>query len=382
LAYRKGIEVLFISYSNYRIQEKIQSLSFYIKQEVISLARKNQVTLSDVAKKAGVSPSTVSRVISDSSRISKATKERVQKCMDELGYYPNAIARSLAKNKTGNIGVIMPSRDEDIFLNPFFPETLRGIVKGAAIFGYDILLSTNTEVGDELQSIKNFVRASKVDGLVLMSSRINDDNISYLLSIDFPFSLIGTPYMEDSRINYVDNDNFMAAYELTKYMISKGRSKIAMIAADPSLLVTKKRIEGYKRAIKDCNLTCDEDYIFIGSFDEETGFKFGRELIGLVPRPDAVIITDDLVAFGAIQVLEGLKFKIPEDIAIASFNNSIISRYSQIPFTSVDVNAHDLGLESINILVEALEKGMQNRRIIIPYEIHKRQSTEGMFSTE
>lgn len=340
------------------------------------MARKNQLTLSDVAKKAGVSPSTVSRVISNSPRISLATKEKVEKYMEELGYYPNAIARSLAKNKTGNIGVIMPTRAEDIFLNPFFPEALRGIVKSAANSGYDILLSTNTELEDELNSIKNFIRGSKVDGIVLMSSKIDDASMDYLSSVDFPFSLIGSPYKDDSKINHVDNDNFMAAYELTMYLALTGKKNIAMIAADPNLMVTKKRIEGYKKAIQENNLDFNESQLFIGSFDEETGYKYGRELLNITPRPDAVIITDDLVAFGAIQVLEGLNISIPEDIAIASFNNSLLSRYSQTPFTSVDVNAHDLGLESINLLVEAIEKGITNRKKIIPYKIHKRRSTE------
>lgn len=209
-----------------------------------------------------------------------------------------------------------------------------------------------------------------------MSSKIDDASMDYLSSIDFPFSLIGSPYKDDSRINHVDNDNFMAAYELTMYLALMGKRNIAMIAADPSLMVTKKRIEGYKKAIKENNLDFNESQLFIGSFDEETGYKYGRELLNITPRPDAVIITDDLVAFGAIQVLESLNINIPEDIAVASFNNSVLSRYSQTPFTSVDVNAYDLGLESINLLVEAIEKEVKNRKIIIPYKIYKRKSTE------
>ncbi len=343
---------------------------------MIDLIKKNQVTISDVAKLAGVSPSTVSRVISNSPKISEATKDKVLKHMKELGYHPNAIARSLAKSKTGNIGVIMPSRTEDIFLNPFFPEAIGGIVRASAKTGYDILLSTNTESEHELDSIKNLIHASKVDGIVLMSSKVDDESIDYLTSINFPFSIIGSPYNKGDGINYVDNDNFMAAYELTVYLTKMGRKNIAMIAGDPSLMVTKKRIEGYKKAIEESNLVFNEKHLFIGSFNEETGYKYGRELLDLDPRPEAIIVTDDIVAFAAIQVLESLNISIPEDIAIASFNNSVLSRYSQTPFTSVDVNAYELGLESINLLVEAIEKGLRNSKKIIPYIIHKRKSTE------
>ena len=337
--------------------------------------KKNQVTISDVAKLAGVSPSTVSRVISNSPRISDSTKEEVLRCMDELGYYPNAIARSLAKKKTGNIGLVVPNRAEDILLNPFFPEALRGIIKAATNTGYDILLSTNNGLENELTSIKNLINASKVDGIVLMSSKVDDESIVYLTNKDFPFSIIGSPYRIDEGINYVDNDNFMAAYELTKYLASMGKKNFAMIAGDPSLMVTKMRIQGYKQAIEEFDLDFKEGNLFIGTFDEETGYKYGKEILELEPRPDALIVTDDLVAFGAIQILENVNIKIPEDIAIASFNNSVLSRYSQTPFTSVDVNAHDLGFESINLLVEAIEKGIKNQKIIIPYKIHKREST-------
>ena len=336
----------------------------------------NQVTLNDVAKMAGVSPSTVSRVISNSPKISDATKNRVLKCMDELGYYPNAIARSLARKKTGNIGVIMPTRTEDIFLNPFFPEALRGILKGASNKGYDILLSTNTGKDDELKRIKTFIRGSKVDGIILMSSKMNDECIEYLSSIKFPFSLIGSPYDFIEKVNHVDNDNYMAAYELTRYLTIIGRKRIAMIAGDDKLIVTKKRIEGYIKALEESNISFDKDLLFIGSFDEKTGYRYGKNLLDLKPRPDGLIVTDDLVAFGAIQVFESLNISIPEDIAVASFNNSVLSRHSSTPFTSVDVNAYQLGKKSINLLVEAMEKGIEGKKIIIPYKIYKRESTE------
>ena len=336
----------------------------------------NSVTIKDVAKKAKVSPSTVSRVISKNPRISKATSDRVLECMKELGYYPNAIARSLAKNRTGTIGVIMPTTSEDVFLNPFFPEALRGIAKGATKAGYDILLSANSEKNEELKIIQNFIRSSKVDGLILMSSKLNDECIEYLHSIDFPFSLIGTPNINIDRTNHVDNDNFMAAYELTIHLRMIGKKNIAMIAGDEKLTMTQKRVDGYKRALIESNISFNKGLLFTGSFDEKTGHKYGDIIAKLESRPDAVIITDDLVAFGAVRVFEQLGVRIPEDIAVASFNNSILSKYANIPITSVDVNAATLGLESMNLLVEAIEKGVRGNKIITPYSIMKRKSTQ------
>lgn len=345
--------------------------------DVIILKKKSSVTIKDVAKKAGVSPSTVSRVISRSPRISKATSDKVLEHMAELGYYPNAIARSLANQKTGIIGVIMPTTSDDVFLNPFFPEALRGIAKGASKSGYDILLSTNSEKDEELKIIQNFIRGGKVDGIILMSSKVEDECIDYLCSIDFPFSLIGSPDIGAEAINHVDNDNYMAAYELTRYLSSMGKKNIAIIAGDEKLTVTKKRVEGYKRALEESNLSFRDELLFTGSFEEKTGYKYGSIIADLNPRPDGVIITDDLVAFGAMRVFEQLNVNIPEDIAVASFNNSILSRYSNIPITSVDINAARLGYESMNLLLAAMERDIRGNKIITPYTIHKRKSTEG-----
>ncbi len=341
------------------------------------MKKSNHTTVKDVALKAKVSPSTVSRVISNNPKISEETRVRVLKVMDELGYYPNAIARSLASRKTGTIGVILPSRTEDLLLNPFFPEALRGILKGAAAASYDVLLSSSTESKNELEIVKTFIRSSKVDGIILMSSKVNDETQEYLSSIDFPFSLIGSPYDHKEKVNHVDNDNYMAAYELTTYLSMIGRKRIALITGEDRQMVTMKRMEGYKKALMESNLPYDEKLLFTGKFDEETGYTYGGAILNLDPMPDAIIITDDLIAFGATKVFKSAGISIPKDMAIASFNNSILSRYSDIPLTSVEIHSFDLGFYSVELLVNAINDGVKGRKLIIPYDIVKRQSTEG-----
>lgn len=360
-------------------EKELTDFRGYIAFQGVSVLKKNgHVTISDVAKKAGVSPSTVSRVISNNSRISEATTKKVLKCMEEMSYYPNAMARSLARKKTGVVGVIMPTTSEDILLNPFFPEALRGIVKGASSKEYDLLLSTNTEKDEELKIIKNFIRGSKVDGVILMSSKVKDEAIKYLTEIDFPFSLIGSPEELSEQINHVDNDNFMAAYEITCYMSVRGKKRIAMIAGEEKLTVTRKRVDGYKRALKESNLQFDPDLLFTGPFDEKTGYEYGSKISDMTQMPDALIVSDDLVTFGAMKIFENSGIRVPEDISVASFNNTALSRYSNIPITSVDINALGLGKEAMNLLVEAMEKGIRGKKVIIPYAVHKRQSTEGL----
>lgn len=339
------------------------------------LEKKKQVTANDVAKMAGVSPSTVSRVISNNPRISEPTRRKVLKCMEELGYYPNANARSLAIKKTGTVGIIIPTTSEDYFSNPFFAESLRGIIRGASKSGYDLLLSTNTEKGEELKITKKFVRGSKVDGIILMTSKVDDECIEYLKNIDFPFSIIGST--DDEKINQVDNDNALAAYELTKHLIEIGRKRIAMIVGDINLVVSKKRIKGYKKALSEANIDFDENLLFSGSFDEKTGYDYGVKISKINPLPDGLIVADDLVAFGAVKAFEDLEINIPKDIAVASFNNSVLAKHSNIPLTSVDINAFELGREAMNLLVDAIEDEVRGEKITIPYNIYKRASTKG-----
>lgn len=339
------------------------------------LDKKKQVTANDVAKMAGVSPSTVSRVISNNPRISEPTRRKVLKCMEELGYYPNANARSLAIKKTGTVGIIIPTTSEDYFSNPFFAESLRGIIRGASKSGYDLLLSTNTEKGEELKITKKFVRGSKVDGIILMTSKVDDECIEYLKNIDFPFSIIGST--DDEKINQVDNDNALAAYELTKHLIEIGRKRIAMIVGDINLVVSKKRIKGYKKALSEANIDFDENLLFSGSFDEKTGYDYGVKISKINPLPDGLIVADDLVAFGAVKAFEDLEINIPKDIAVASFNNSVLAKHSNIPLTSVDINAFELGREAMNLLVDAIEDEVRGEKITIPYNIYKRASTKG-----
>lgn len=342
------------------------------------MKKTNHVTVHDVAEKAGVSTSTVSRVISDNPKISNETKQKVIKIMEELGYYPNAIARSLANRKTGTIGVIFPNRTEDSLLNPFFPEALRGILKGTSFYAYDVLLSSSSEGRNELDIVKSLIRSSKVDGIILMNSSVNDECELYLNGIGFPFSLIGTPYSHHEKVNHVDNDNYKASYELTTYLYQTGRKKIALIAGEIGQMVSVQRVEGYKKALLDCQMQYDEKMLFTGKFDEETGYRYGNEILNLKVRPDAIIITDDIIAFGAVKVLESKGIKIPTDIAIASFNNSVLSRYSDIPLTSVEINSFELGYEAVGLLVNSIKEGTIGQKVVIPYSIIKRQSTEGM----
>lgn len=339
------------------------------------MKKKVKPTVKDVAKQAGVSPSTVSRVISNNPRISKATRERVLKEMEILQYHPNAIASSLARSRTRIIGVIMPARESDALLNPFFPEALRGIVMAASRYNYDVLLSTHSKNKEELDVIKNFIGTGKVDGLILMSSREADPNIKYLKKTDFPFSVIGSD--AGYSVNHVDNDNVRAAFDLTNHILATGKRNIYFASGPGELSVSKDRLAGYRQALTEAGIPLDDSHIFSGAFDEETGMRIAEEIFRCQDKPDAVVATDDVIAFGLSRTMINFGYKIPEDIAIGSFNNSVLSRYSDAQLTTIDIHSFDLGQRCIEQLMEAIEDGLRDGSAIISHELIKRKSTLG-----
>lgn len=338
-----------------------------------------RITIKDVARKAGVSPSTVSRVISGSTRISTSTTSRVMKCMEELGFHPNAIARSLANSTSRTIGLIMPEKPGEALSNPFFPEALRGILRASSELGYDVLLSSHLgEMENQLYSIKSMINGSKVDGILLMTSRNFDVSIEYLNGLDFPFSVIGSPMDSSTSFNHADNDNIKAAYELTGQLIDLGYKDIAFLAGGKDLTVTKHRMEGFIKAIEEAGLKHDPSSIHIGEFNEEAGYQFGEWLASSQTTVDAMIATDDVLAFGAANALMERGLKIPEDIAIASFNNSILSRRCNTPITSIEIHPDRLGEEAVKLLISAIQEGTRGYKITVPHTIYRRMSTDGL----
>ncbi len=338
------------------------------------MVKRQRITINDVAREAGVSPSTVSRVISKNPRISKLTTESVLSHMKRLGYHPNAIARNLAINSSKTIALIMPENPGEALLNPFFPVALRGIVKTSTKNGYDILLSSTTEITD-MQIVKGLVSAAKVDGVLFMTSKIENKSIEYLREIEFPFSVIGSPYEDVDDTNHVDNDNERASYELTTYLVDKGSKSIALITGGRFLTLTEQRIKGFRRAISEKGLDEESGRLFVGEFNEETGYRYAREIIDSGEKFDAVVATDDVVAYGVVSAFIERGLSVPEDTMVAGFNNSLLSRQCAVPITSVEINADLLGAQAVDIIMENIRNGERQKKRTVPCTIFKRKST-------
>lgn len=312
------------------------------------------VTIKDVAKAAGVSPSTVTRVIQNKSTISDETKKRVRKAMKELNYHPNLNARSLVSSYTQVIGLVLPDDSDAFYQNPFFPSVLRGISQVASENHYAIQIATGKDK-ERLNAISQMVYGKRVDGLIFLYAQEEDPLVKLVAEEQFPFLILGkslSPF-----IPLVDNDNVQAGFDATEYFIKKGCKRIAFIGGSKKLFVTKDRLTGYEQALKHYKLTTDNNRIyFADEFLEEKGYKFSKRLFKHDPQIDAIITTDSLLAEGVCNYIA----KHQLDVPVLSFD-SVNPKLNLAAY--VDINSLELGRVSLETILQIINDNKNNKQI-------------------
>lgn len=329
------------------------------------------VTIKDVARECNVSPSTVSRVIAGSPRISDETKKRVHEAIKKLNYHPNIIARSLANKATRVIGLVLPSQVENLFENPFFIQVMTGVSSYAKQAGYYIMYTFCKTEEEELNTIKDYVHSNLVDGIILSVVRFEDKCVKYLQEIEFPFVVIGRPE-DTTNVLWVDNDNFQAMYNVVNKLLMDGHKEIAFIGANSQLNVTSDRLSGYKQAHKIHGIGISEDLILeVEDFKEDLAYEAIKELLKK-RRPTALVATDDLLAIGANHYFVESNIN---DVALVGFNNIPLAEYQRPSLTSVDINAKKVGHYAANLLVDKLQGNIKVGHHIIDVSLVEREST-------
>ena len=323
------------------------------------------VTIKDVAKAAGVSPSTVTRVIQNKSTISDETKKRVRKAMKELNYHPNLNARSLVSSYTQVIGLVLPDDSDVFYQNPFFPSVLRGIAQVASENHYAIQIATGKDEKERLNAISQMVYGKRVDGLIFLYAQENDPLVQLVVDEQFPFLILGkslSPF-----IPLVDNDNIQAGFDATEYFIKKGCSRIAFIGGTKRLFVTLDRLTGYEQALQEHNLPLDTNLTYFATeFLEDNGYRFSRLLFKHNPNIDAIITIDSLLAAGVCDYLNEHQLDVP----VLSFD-SVNPRLNLAAY--VDINSLALGRTSFETILQIINDVKENRQIcyrqLIAHEI-------------
>lgn len=332
-------------------------------------------TIKDVARLAGVSPSTVSRTCANHPSISNETKEKVRKAMDELGYEPNFQASNLASKISKTIGIVLPVSDSEMFKNAFHLEAIRGIGEFCNQQQYMNTLVTGSTEKELLHVIKSMVKSGKVDGFIMLYSKKDDIVLEYLCNEGITFSLIGKAAVHTNQIVYVDNDNVSAAKEATDYLIDKGHTRIAFICTDAKSMFIHDRRSGYMLSLAEHQISFDPSYCLEQSYYQSNHEEELDRLLNSDNPPTAILASDDILAVALEKRLFKLNKRVPEDVSIMAFNNSLFSKIMNPPLTCVDVNPYQLGVEAASQTINHIENpNLLATKIIVPHKIIERKS--------
>ncbi len=327
------------------------------------------LTLKDIARKAKVSIKTVSRVINDEPMVSENTRSRVKSVIEELGYQPNLIARSLKKRKSNAIGIILP----DIG-NPAFTEMVKGCMDSLNSKGYYTFLgSYEDDTNKEEEFIRDF-NSMFIDGLIIIPSITESRDISIFEKINCPMVFIDRE-IDGLNMDTVISENLNGVYRATKHLIKKGHKKIIFLGGLKTVKPAKKRFEGWKKALDEKNLFI-EDLVFWGSFSIESGYLMMSQALEKLDNIDAVFAGNDIVALGAMNAIKDKNLDIPDDISIIGYDDMFFSQYLNPSLSSVAAKLFILGKTAAELLLKRIKNpvDIKPKRIVIESDLILRDS--------
>ena len=329
-----------------------------------------QATIRDVARAARVSVATVSRALNDSGPVRDDTRRRVRDAVQSLRFTPHGAARSLITSRTNTLGVLLP----DLY-GEFFSEIIRGIDREAQRAGYQLLLSSARNARDE---IKGAFRAMYgcVDGLILMAPDVELAELFAQHRDRTPIVFINSPVESDDAY-VITIDNHGGAYRMVKHLVQNGHRRIAIIRGGNRNHDAAERLRGYRDALIDSGVACDPRLELQGDFTEAAGYRAAHTVLKLDPRPTAIFAANDAMAIGALSALREEGAAVPEEIAVAGFDDIPIARYVSPPLSSVHVPIARLGERAMELLLGAMTGSANGagRRVVLPTTLVIRTSS-------
>lgn len=331
---------------------------------------KVNVTIYDVAREAGVSMATVSRVVNGNSNVKQATKEKVLAVIKELDYRPNAVARGLASKKTTTVGVIIPDVTDE-----FFSELARGIDDVASMYHYNIILANSDESGSkELQVLENLL-AKQVDGVVFMGNVIDDELRAEFRHSNAPIVLAGS-VDEQNQQPSVNIDYIAAAKDAVNKLIANGHKQIAFVSGNMDQSINKNyRLKGYQEALEEAGLEFDEALVFAADYFYGSGYRMADEVQKSVAT--AAYVGDDELAAGVLNGLTDAGVTVPDDFEIITSNNTKLTQVTRPQLTSITQPMYDMGAIAMRMLTKLMNKEeLDEPTVVLPYGIVERQTTK------
>lgn len=328
------------------------------------------VKIKDVAQRAGVSITTVSRVLNGEKYVKDDLKLRVNQAIDELGYAPSQIARSLVRKKTNLIGVIVPD-----LTSSFYSTILSSIEETASFNDYNLLVCNIIEDIDKEFKYLNVFKEMRVEGIIIMHEKINEEIHNFIDKLNIPLIFSSVKPLEQKFISIIIDD-YTAAYDATKYLIELGHTRIGFIGGDMRDITSgQNRYSGYLNALTDHQVEINDKYIRFGDYKVNSGYEQMREFLRCDEPPTAVFAVSDDMAVGAMNCIHDHHLKVPEDISIVGFDGSQLTELVRPRITSMEQPIQEMGRVSVDTLLKLIEGDLKIKEdIIMNHQLVVRES--------
>jgi DNA-binding LacI/PurR family transcriptional regulator len=328
------------------------------------------VTIDEVARRAGVSKTTVSKHLNGVPYVSERAATRIDAAIAELDFRPNQLARGLATNRTGSLAVVIPS-----ITNPFYPDLVAAIDTEASKRGYDlILVSTGGDAGREAKLVDD-LRRKRVDGILFASVRVDDSELNELVARGEKVVMVSR-HLEGVAADFVVPDNHAGAVMATEHLIRLGHRAIGYLGGPISVVAFRDRLLGYRDTMAKHGLEVDSRWVVITESGIDAGFRGALQLSNAGERPTALFVGSDVMALGVLEAAQSSGWTIPGDLALVGFDNISFARVAAVPLTTVDGRTAELGRIAVQLLVDRIEgNGVSSvKHIILPPALIVRRS--------
>lgn len=325
-------------------------------------------TIYDVAEKAGVSISTVSKVLNNTGSLADKTRKKVKETMEELNYQPSVVAS--VKKRIQTIGLLIPN-----IANPFMAEVARSIENHVKRHGYSLMIcSTDNDLKNEVEYI-SILKQKYTDGIIVATGLKKEKAIKELIKTDLPIALLSRD-VPSLAADTVMVDDYLGGYEATRHLIDLGHEEIAMLTEDTSFSTIRARVRGYKKALEEAGLNYDESWVLTNNISIEEGKKAMLSLLKKSSPPTAVFASTESLAIGAVQGARELNVKVPDELSIVGFDDTVLSTICEPPLTTIAQPIEEMGKKVAELLIEEIEKKKESKqRVVLSPKLIVRNST-------
>jgi LacI family transcriptional regulator len=329
-------------------------------------------TIHDVAKRAGVASITVSRVINNSGYFSQGTRQRVEAAIAELGYVPNRLARSLRSKRTNILALVLTD-----ITNPFFTTLARGVEDTASDAGFIVIFCNTDESETEEQKYLQVLLQQQVDGILLVPARSTSDSVELVQKHGTPVVVLDRRLPSSAKVDVVRCESVDGAYRLVQLLIGLGHRQIAVLSGPKIVSTAKDRVTGYRQAMVEAGIDNRLQLVYYGAFTQSSGYEMAQQVLNVNPRPTALFAANNLIAIGALKAVRDARLRVPEDIAMVSFDD-LPANLLTSPFFTVAVQpAYEMGQKATQLLLARLAGKAPERcqEVILPTDLVVRQSS-------